>query len=123
MSRLDYYWFPQFIPMKIEIIGKNSDRVHLFLPTQAGMKFVIENDTQGKVARLFYATNEHINMVMNRGAFLAAGYIKENGNIIAYGSTSCMDRLGKDRPEDEDVADALIAEFREAVEKMLQTKS
>src|SRR3989338_3456968 len=106
--------------MKIEITGKDSERVKPFLSTTMGVKFVISEEISERVALLFYAMNEHIDMVRDPSKFLGAGRVGNNGETIYYGSQSCSERLGRDRPADPAVAEAVLIELKTAVQEMVK---
>lgn len=105
--------------MKIEIVGENQPHIRPLLGTSAGVKFVVEHADPERVARLFSAKHEHVDMVHDQANFLGAGFAAKNGANVLYGSSSCVRDIGRDRPHDPVVADALLDEFRDAIQKML----
>lgn len=116
--------FPSDYSMKIERSGTQQDMISAFITTDAGVKFVIENGEDEKIARLAFPSpdNQHAALVMDEHAFVGAGMVKRNGEVIEYGSDSCTRKFGRDRPDDPVLAANVIDEFRVALQHMLQQK-
>jgi len=87
------------------------------------VKFVLQkSDTEQQLTIATPFSGEHIRLLSKDATLIGAGTITSQGSNIeaTWGSGSCLQRLGYDRPENPDDANTVLAEVRGSFEDWIK---